>query len=452
MSLAKPDILQNVGLMPTDPSVNVTTSILEPVVHTDTMCRFVLENKGRLHGNSKITLGLNTPDKKAFFPINVGVHAVINRVCLKFGAKVISEITDFAHWMAYRGCFTPNEHNFERNSITNGTLTSYNIVPADANSFDGNIGIEIGKEYGSGTGAGVTIDSYNNLANNPTYQVRLVDMFPFLGQVQLPLYLMQEQVAIEIYFNTDKGQIVCKPKGDDMPATITIDQSQTKMVADYIYYPQPIMDNYESQMRTSGLTIPYLDYAMVKTSVPIKKVGTNFFLNTENGQFIRNLGGANRLVSKVVVMTTNDQINTNNSLFNQYGSDCGKQFSYNLKYNDRFLYPLAVDNFANAFYQVHNAEGMPLFITGADYQRVTTNFFTNKTFEKYPLNDSTSMQRRTYLAAKLDGQRINAAGIELHLKMAEMVDNGEVSVTCRVYLEQACVLSLKDGKMNKAFA
>lgn len=105
MSLAKPDILQNVGLMPTDPSVNVTTSILEPVVHTDTMCRFVLENKGRLHGNSKITLGLNTPDKKAFFPINVGVHAVINRVCLKFGAKVISEITDFAHWMAYRGCF-----------------------------------------------------------------------------------------------------------------------------------------------------------------------------------------------------------------------------------------------------------------------------------------------------------------------------------------------------------
>ena len=118
MSLPKPDILQNVGLMPTDQSVNVTTSILEPVVHTDSMCRFVLENKGRLHGNSKITLGLAKADEKAFFPINLGVHALVQRVALKFGAKTISEITDFHHWMAYRSCFTPNEQNLERNSVT----------------------------------------------------------------------------------------------------------------------------------------------------------------------------------------------------------------------------------------------------------------------------------------------------------------------------------------------
>lgn len=77
MSLPKPDILQNVGIMPTNQSTSVTTSILDPVVHTTSMCRFVLENKGRLHGNSKITLGVSASTEKAFFPPNIGVHSLI---------------------------------------------------------------------------------------------------------------------------------------------------------------------------------------------------------------------------------------------------------------------------------------------------------------------------------------------------------------------------------------
>ena len=122
MSLAKPDIMQNIGEIPTNQSIGVTTAVLDPVVHTDAMCRFVLENKGRLHGNSKITLAVAKPANKTFFPINLGVHALISRVVLKFGAKEIASIADFNHFMAYRNCFTPNEQNFERDAITNGTI------------------------------------------------------------------------------------------------------------------------------------------------------------------------------------------------------------------------------------------------------------------------------------------------------------------------------------------
>jgi hypothetical protein len=45
MSLAKPDIMVNAGNIPSEQSIGTTTSILEPVVHTSTMCRFVLEKK-----------------------------------------------------------------------------------------------------------------------------------------------------------------------------------------------------------------------------------------------------------------------------------------------------------------------------------------------------------------------------------------------------------------------
>ena len=114
MSLAKPDIMVNAGNIPSEQSIGTTTSILEPVVHTSTMCRFVLENKGRLHANSKIVLGVAATDQRAFFPPNVGIHCLISRVALKFGGKLISEIQDFNHFMSYKACFNSNEENFER--------------------------------------------------------------------------------------------------------------------------------------------------------------------------------------------------------------------------------------------------------------------------------------------------------------------------------------------------
>jgi hypothetical protein len=440
MSLPKPDILQDVGLMPTDQSVNVTTSILDPVVRTASMCRFVLENKGRLHGNSKITLGITAPSEEAYFPINLGVHALIQRVSLKFGAKVISEITDFHHWMAYKNCFIPNEQNFERNSITNGTLLDYRIVETDENDFDGLIGINTGRSYATNDGA--TPEAYNDLKNTPKYQIRLVDMFPFLGQIQLPLYLMKEQVAIEIYFEPTASKRYIIPKGGTDPASVSVNLDEIQMVADYIYYPQPIMDNYEAQMRTSGLTIPYLEYAMVKTTVARA---------TMDAGFIRNIGGANRLVSKVVVMNAADaatDFGKVETLYNEFGSDCADAFELNIKYNDRFLYPRAITNFGHAFNQVHNAEGVPMFVTAAEYQQAIPKFMTDQEFLQYAQDDIAEKQRRTYFAMKLDGQRVNAAGIELHLKMTTTPR----VVTSRIYLEQACVLTLRDGKMTKAFA
>ena len=79
--------------------------------------------------------------------------------------------------------------------------------------------------------------------------------------------------------------------------------------------------------------------------------------------------------------------------------------------------------------------------------RTSTNRY-GQNFLKYAQDDIAEKQRRTYFAMKLDGQRVNAAGIELHLKMTATPH----VVTSRIYLEQACVLTLRDGKMTKAFA
>ena len=435
MSLAKPDILQNVGEMATNQSTGVTTSILDPVVSNSSMCRFVLENKGRLHGNSKITLGVIAPANKAFFPVNLGVHSLISRVVLKFGAKEISSISDFNYFMAYRNCFTPNEENFERNSITNGTLVDYRIAESANKGFTGDIGFNTGKYIDSN---GASIQTYNDLRQSPTYQIRLVDMFPFLGQIQLPLYLMKEQVSIEMFFETNAKKRYCIPSGGTDPGSVAIDPEQTKLVADYIYYPQPVMDNYENQIKEKGLTIPFLEYALITTSV--SQAGGNV-------NMIRNVGGANRIVSKIIVMNSQTSF-TNTSLYNEFGSKCGDTFSLNFKYNDKLLYPRSLTNFAHAFNQVHNAEGVPMFVTGAEYSVKNKDFLSSTQFEGLALNATDSKIPRTYFAAKLDGSRVNSTGIEVHMAMTGQGAN----LTNRVYLEQACILSLKNGIVTKAYS
>jgi len=432
MSLAKPDIMVNAGNIPSEQSIGTTTSILEPVVHTSTMCRFVLENKGRLHANSKIVLGVNATDQRAFFPPNVGIHCLVSRVVLKFGAKVISEIQDFNHFMSYKACFNSNEENFERNTVTNGILMDYQMI-------DDEVGIHTGRSY---KGAAVLFQEFNDLKQIPTYQIRLVDMFPWLGNVQLPLYLMKEQVSIELFFETDLSKRYITPKGgDDITGSISIDTEQTKLIADYIYYPQPIMDNYEAQIAKTGLTIPILEYGLVKM--------TNKLVD-DDITILRNIGGANRMVTKVIIMNS-ETGKTRQVLFNDFGSSLVSKeaatFRYNIKYNDRNLYPRNVNNVAHAFNQVQNAEGLPLFITGGEYD-VDRADYTAKTIEGYNLNKPAETNTRGFVAIKLDGERVNSAGIELDMSLFDT--NGDV--VTRVYLEMGCILTLKDGKVNKTYA
>ena len=49
-----PDLVR-IGTVATDTAINVTTDILDPVIFSENEARFVLDNKGILHSNSRIT-------------------------------------------------------------------------------------------------------------------------------------------------------------------------------------------------------------------------------------------------------------------------------------------------------------------------------------------------------------------------------------------------------------
>ena len=99
-----PDLVK-IGSVAVDTAINVQTDILDPVIFSEREARFVLDNKGILHSNSRITFSTEgdvAPDNngRAFFPAGVGVHSLIQRAALRIGTKTICEIEDYAHFAA----------------------------------------------------------------------------------------------------------------------------------------------------------------------------------------------------------------------------------------------------------------------------------------------------------------------------------------------------------------
>ena len=110
-----PDMLK-IGAMPTNTQMDVETSVLEPVQHSQTSCRFVLENKGILHSHSKLVFSLKDPSstERCYFPVGIGVHALLKSARLSSGGKTLIEIQDHNVLTAYESTFLSNEHNVEK--------------------------------------------------------------------------------------------------------------------------------------------------------------------------------------------------------------------------------------------------------------------------------------------------------------------------------------------------
>lgn len=507
-----PDLVK-IGTIPTNTAIDVETSILEPVSFSQSQCHFVLANKGILHSNSRITFstegdfGVLTAGASpgyATFPPGVGVHSLISRCRLAVGGKTVSEIEDFAHWMGYESTFISNETNKEREQVLNSRVI--NLSPNLSER-----GEAAGQDYdGAGVGAGnlesvtealtVGLDNgtdfqysdslflFNNQlrlplkdevikatrdahdfqkdVNKPIFSILLADLFPFLKMNQLPLFMMKEQVSVTLTFTPKSapgtgaaaGQVNSSrlvPLGTvtaaDVVSDVDIDRTNVKMIADYIYYPQDLMAQYAAANSTMGFT--YVDYQFVKRTVS----AADF-----TGQLIQNLGGAGRIVNKVVIQTSRDLAGSGArpqtlSLLGPFESDgpavsttTAGSVTTNLRYNDLFLYPIDVSNAARHFHNVMTAEGRMPMVSRDLYsgQGQLTTGAAEPTFMRYS-GDSSIRSKFFYTAYRLNrNERVNSRGVELYDQRTTM----GATTTLRAWLQVVRQAQLKDGIMEVSYA
>ena len=469
-----PNLLR-VSPMDTSTATDVETSILDPVVQSDNFCRFVFLNKGILHSHSKITISASvSSSNKRYMPLNVGVKSLISRCALKVGTKTIQEIDGYNYFSAYKDMFISNEHQLEREQILSGRCISHEFRYSDATDTDGGAenntrapryGLSNGREYERPTAVAATARLYTqdwaNVANAPVFQIALSDLFPVLKQTQLPLYMMKEQVSVELTFEPVNLNRLCVASGVSLD-TVSINQNETKLIADYIFYPQEMMDQYAQA--NSTISFNHFDYRHSKLSVSATA--------TNGTTQIRNLGGAGRIVTKVITGLQADSA-SNTSILNQFHSiapesgytfgqvpGAGKQngsLTVNIKYNDRFLYPIDVSNPARQFHNTAQAEGMVPFVTREEFSAEGVNI-TDDTYEGHIQNTGDGgdevgiLGRFNWMSYRLNrNERINSRGIEYYWKYEGLDTDGGL-YTQRTWLELAKLTTLSGGYVSTQLA
>jgi hypothetical protein len=434
-----PDLVK-IGSIPTSTVMDVETSVLEPVQHSQTSCRFVLENKGILHSHSKIVIAMQDPevaDEKLYWPINVGCMALISRARLQSGGKTLIEQTDFNHLTAYESMFLSNEHNKQKEVFQNGRLMAHNFHYDTSDMTSDGVIVDTGRDFN------VITDTYElpsqiEIKAGSEFQISLSDLFPFLKQQQLPLFMINEQITITLEFSGLKDRMW---QTGGAAADVNIDTSKTRMIADYQFYPGEMMEAFRRQ--NANLTLTYMVYRLSKTSID---AGTQ--------RHIRNIGGNGRIVTQVISGLEDPALTfVGNPLGKYQGVGPGNvsatqsgQIDLNVKYNNHLLYPEDVVNFAQHQHNTAQAKGMVPFCTRFEYSgEGGAGSVSAKTLEGI---DLTTFLDGTFCwqAHRLNrNERINSRGIEYQVSY----DLNDGVRTQRVWLEMVRLASLNnEGKFN----
>ena len=480
-----PDLIK-IGAIPSEYGQMLHTDVIDPVTFSQNRVRFTLSRvAGFLHSNSKVTLAV-TPltTTTAFYPLNIGVSNLIKSAALRIGNQTVCEIDDYDQFHAYQSMFISNEDNKEREQFLSQRCISHKPIyddrTADTSDKPPNsakkVGLDVGRNPvvaaagGAGTFQLLPFQLHNStsaqtISEAPVYSVYLSDLFPFLKFNQLPLFMIDQEVHIDIEFQPTTSSLsaaglsrrMCVANSDAASNQVEyqITQDEVKLIYDSITFDGDIMEKFREENK-SGLTFQYVDYRLAKrTGTVINPPDVN--ATNPFGDLTFQLGGNGRLVSKVIMGLQRNENFTPVSLLNGVtakdvpASDLGS-LSLNLLYNDLFEFNTDRSNSALLFHTTHHAEGKVPMVTRDEYQTSGVSAITAETFEGHAQNSGAvgvgGLFRWTAIRPN-KGQRVNNKGMDLIYKAKGLPND---TYTLRVYLEMMKVAKIENGQFSCYFA
>jgi len=421
------------------------------------MCRLRLSNKGILNAGSRITFSLNKPDTEAFYPLSVGIGALIQSVAFKSGGKTICEVQDWGHLHAYESVFTDQSIVKERDQFLEGKGLSMGLsyVDGEANKTT-HITLDNGKEKvvnATATETNHSVLDFMKLDREPVFSVSLDELIPCLRGQELPLFKIMEAIDIEITFSDPKKRVSIA-SGGDLTKAFSINTAETRLIADYSFLDVEEMEAYmKNQGKNYGYT--FLEPRLTKTTLAT---------STDWENQIRNVGGAGRVVRRAIVGITSDNITASGPIksvlcdYRSIAPESTAKGTYgklvaNFKKNDKFLYPIDRSNSALHYHGVQDAQGGVPHIARSMYARQGYSIADNK-FEGHSVGGTHQDQllgQQFYTAYRFnDGMRVDSRGLELHSKLDTMTD-AEKPFTSRCWIMVEKVMTISDGKVDVMF-
>ena len=274
--------------------------------------------------------------------------------------------------------------------------------------------------------------------DNVNFQISLKELFPILGQWNLPLFMMKEQVSIELFYSgNEEHTTVDKVNNTTHTAEVTVNTSKCFLICDYIYYDDEKMNMIEEQQNANPV-MDFVEHQLVKSSIPNDASGTSF---------LRNVGGAGQYVNKI--MSMNNQINNTETnmttVLGPYaaGSPDAGTLVYNLIYNDDRLFPVNVTNLAHVASNIQYAEVIPLNVPIAHFTKGKINS-PAQNVEGISVPTSCDGKRFFICTKLLNNNRINQRGL---LLQQNATFNNENTLN-RSYLEILKGMKLVNGYLE----
>ena len=443
----------------------VETDLLEPVVFNqgtatgDGFCRFTLQNKGFLHSHSKVFLSLKPQSDvyDGYLPPHIGIGNVIKKAILKVGNKVLNELDEWAGLFAVKSSLITNEVQLEREQYTTGRCFNKEYAfNVGSNVNASSVVLDVGVEP-SATNDIQTPDwakfTFSSETFCPTYQMDLSDLFPFLKVNQLPLYMMDEAINIELFFQPQQKYRLQIADGQVADVSVDIIRNDLKFCADYIFYgATDQMARYKAA--NQSMSFSFVDYRVIERTTNATQLASGI---------IQNVGMANRQVPRILVTFPVDEGTYNEaSVLGQYVSRCPvinasgnktQDLEYNVRYNDRYEFTSDINNTARLMSTFTESEGVP-YISRTDFsdEGVTGGYsnvykFNGRTMGTAPGSPGGAIQGHFFnIGTKLTNGRVGQRGIEVHVKGGW---SATVPVTkMRVYCEYMRVAKLTNGMLE----
>ncbi len=417
-----PDSLKTTPMATVD-TMNIETNVLDPIVINNSFARFVLENKGILDTGSAITFSVQTStagDKKAYLPIKTGIHSLIKRATLRIGSKIVAISDEYAYYQSIRRSFKTPEEKSQKDMVKAGCI---DVVCPD-NSQTGLLQLR-DVDYKSSNTASEPLEAFKltkEVGKTPVFSIKISELFPAMRNIQLPLFLISQPCSIELSFNTQvdgvEGVLGVFESGYSGDTSITVATQNVKFLADYLTYSDNRMNELAKLVMNDGLNIPYEDVVLTSTSWPASNP-TPAANTPVQERIVRDLGLSGMNVR--AILTHAHKSGNVNKMMGVYSSDAyDVPDSYNIRLNDKQVYPREVQSESQKAYQLGQCFGTDIAISNAEYSKdIATNKQSadntqnNEPFAAATLNGNNQKEllgSQHFLGCDLSVSPINAPG------------------------------------------
>jgi len=394
--MSLPEILK-VRTLPTIENMEIKTEVLDPITSSNQECIFQIPKNGMLDGGSFVSLAVRcsaaaSAAGHAFFPLQTGIHSLVQSAYLMVGSKVVASTEDYGHYTTMIRQFDSPEHRANVDMVKSGaSMDRFNSVDATTGRLmpkDLVYGVFAADNTARAT-VPLLSKPTDSDATTPVFSVPLSSLIPMMRTRKLPLYAMKENVFLRLVFKQqanvagDVGNICCMTNGHGVDSSIVPSLINIKFYSDHLYFKDGSMDRLQSQIFSEqGLSYIYEDSVLTNTQLPQTANPTSPAIQEQRIE--RDIAVSGKTVRSILIQQK--ETGKQHPLMGLYHSESDlTDAEYNYRINEQRYYDRDIVNPAHKYNELRKVLGKPLAVPSLMYSLEPD---TNKAAADHTLNQN----------------------------------------------------------------